>query len=434
MILVFLAICFLYGYSILKLLVNRKVFDYVTLDFKEAIILCMPLGFLGVTVEILILTILNINLNTLTIWGGVLLQIIVINLLIRENLRLYNLKYYKFRIQVWDVLIIAIIINLALYAISSRPFLPDEFSHWALQAKNIFFGKSINSYIGTGLEGYPNYIPELAASYYFLANILDDTSIRLISTIHLILLVFNFYYIATKMKLNKSVLKVLIIIFLGSMPVFKDLASSFYADVIFACYYGTSVMYLMVWASNRNKNYFNLSILYLLGATWTKTDGFYLFIGQIIVLILIMLKNKQKNYKEIVKYSIFSGWLIILWKIYCIKVAMPNSNWNLSINPQYIKPMVESMFNQSFGLYTWVFINLLVILSILLNIRSVKNDAILIGILVMLGNVLFLAISYICMFGAEAITAASYSRYISRIVPIEILIIVLQYKYIVNRS
>lgn len=429
MIIIFLVLSYLYGYSILRVLSYKKIFRNTNLSFIELNVLSIPIGYLTITIAMLLLGLLNIKLSFITIWLPIFIQIAAVNILLKNKVKLK----VNFTINGWnffDILIGIILLNISIYAITNKPFLPDEFSHWALQAKNIFIGNKINLFINSGFENYPNYIPLIASSYYFLIGYMDDSSIRIISSIHLILLVINMYYFGNKVGINKIVMQLLIILFLTSAPIMIDVSSSFYADTIFASFYSIAIMYFLLWYKDQNKDYFSLSVIYMLGATWSKIDGVYLLLGQVVIMIIMLMKSRKFNYKIIMKYLFYSLWLIVIWRTYISIAEFPISRWSLAVNFEYITPMIKSMILQSFEIPGWGFINILFIGAILLNIKNLKSDEMIILLLVVIGNIIFLSLSYIFLFGGEALTAASYSRYISRIIPVQIMIIVLQCKNI----
>lgn len=434
MILLFLIISILYGYSILKLLsIYLKIKE---IEWKQVLSIIMPLGFMGITINMFILNFIGIEFNFFNIWINIIVQCISINLFTiyfgKDKLKIKKTINLK-NITILDIFISIIIVYIIIYAITNVPFLPDEFSHWALQAKNIFIGKSMNLFIDTGFESYPNYIPLLGSSYYFFVNDLQDYSIRIISSMHLIALIFNIYYFAERLKLNKNISKCLVLLFLTSMGVMIDLSSSYYADIIFAMYYSSSIMFFILWYKQSQRKDFILYIIFMIGSTWVKTDGFYLMLGNILIMIILSIKSNKIKLKHIIEYSILGLSIIIPWKIYCSMYSFPESRWSLNINVEYIVPMIKNMLIQTFSLNSWGTINIIFVLVIVFSLKNLYKDDSIICIMVILGNILFLALCYIMLFGGEALTAASYSRYITRIIPIQIIFILMRYNEIENK-
>lgn len=428
---IFTVLSILYGYALYKVLYMCKLFSRNHLNWKECITYLIPIGFLGITINNFLLGMLNIPYSIITIWGSILVQIILILFLTHKKEQIIIQRVSKFKLDILSTLILLIIVYIGVYAISNYPFLPDEFSHWALQSKNIYIGKKLTLFTETGFETYPGYIPILVSSYYFLKQGIVDNTARIITTYHLIVLIIGLDYLAGKIKVNRIV-KLLILLVITSMPLIYDISSSFYADTVFMCYYGLATVSLIVWINNNDKNYLNLSMIYLLGATWVKTDGLYLLIGQIIILLIIKLIEKKITLRSIGSYILGSSWLIILWKVYCKLNEFPTSRWGININLTNIKPMVNSMISQTFDLNSGGYLNIIMLGCIILMLFNYKNKyfnrEIMYGVMIWLGNILFLGISYIVLFGDEAITAASYSRYMTRTIPIQIFIIGLVYQ------
>ena len=76
-------------------------------------------------------------------------------------------------------------------AVSNKLVFIDEFSVWALNAKNIFIGKKMDFFINTGLENYPNGLPLLYSGFYVLIDGIKENFIRIFSGIFLIINLLN---------------------------------------------------------------------------------------------------------------------------------------------------------------------------------------------------------------------------------------------------
>lgn len=434
MIVVFLIVAILYGYSIIN--IGNIYLKINEISWNQILSVAMPLGFMGITINMFVINFIGVEFSVFNIWINIILQCIILNLLVKylvkEKLKV-NKSINIRKLHILDMFIIIIVIYVCIYAITSVPFLPDEFSHWALQAKNIFIGRRMDLIIDTGFESYPNYIPLLGSSYYFLVGSLQDYSIRIVSSMHLISLILNMYYFTERLKLKDDICKCLVLLFLNSMGVMIDLSSSYYADIIFAMYYSSSIMFFILWYKQNEKKDFVLYIIFMVGATWVKTDGLYLMLGNILVMDIISIKSKKIKIKYILLYTILGLSIIIPWKIYCNTHIFSESRWFLNINTQYLLPMIKNMLIQTFSLNSWGTINIIFVLVMIFSFKNLYKNENLICIMVILGNILFLALGYIIFFGEEAITAASYSRYITRIIPIQIIFILMQYNEFNNK-
>lgn len=355
------------------------------------------------------------------------------------NTLIHMKKRYQFQVNnIATLFVIAILLIqylfLLTHSITANIYQPDELSHWGFQAKVIFEGKSLESFYGgngfeTGFEIYPSFVPLLAVSYYIFSDQVIDSFVRIIGPLFLGSLLLHLYTELNKILEKKIISLILLGIFLSSGYVMFEMSTGLYADIEYAFFYYVSVVYMVRYFTNENdlKNLI-YSAVFLGLASWTKTDGQYIAIMHIILFFIINFKNNKFKIKDNLMFIVISLFIPITWKIYTILRNFPDSRWSIDPHPEFIIPMLQASVNQIFNTSSWGLFWIIIFGFVISNfhVKIKRNQLFLLAIIV--SNIAFLYFSYIVMFGAEAPSAASFSRYVLRIAPISLLYIALVMK------
>lgn len=238
----------------------------------------------------------------------------------------------KLRKIVTTILLLANIFYILYYisiGISNKLVYIDEFSVWALNAKNIFIGKKMDFFINTGLENYPNGLPLLYSGFYILVGSIKENFIRVFSGIYLIINLLNIISLCKKRKANVSIAFLLMLIVYSYFHRVKAYASSTYADVPFMVLYTCGILYFIEWIiyDRKNENMI-ISMVSTIGSCWYKQDGTFLIAYNIFILIVIAIFYKKLNIEKLSLKSVMIYIITILivpisWKIYNIVADFP---------------------------------------------------------------------------------------------------------------
>jgi hypothetical protein len=315
-------------------------------------------------------------------------------------------------------------------SISTKVYQPDEYSQWAFQAKMIFEGKDLKSFYGgpgfeTGFETYPSFIPLLAASFYFFSGSVIDSFVRAIGPIFLSSLLLFLYTRLVVITKSKVISICLIAIMISSGFVIFEMSTGLYADIEYSYFYSiSSLLFISHLVDKENRSSLLYSAAFLGMASWVKTDGQYMTIFHIMLLIFVYLNDKRfevntNKIKNVILFSIISLIIPFLWKIYTYANNFPVSRWgSFELNLGYTFSMISSSIQQIMNTTNWGMFWLLVFSMIVVNMYLGWYNNQIYLIVIIISNVIFLYVSYLLLFGAEALTAASFSRYMLRTAPI----------------
>lgn len=436
MIIVYLFILLIFGFFVESILEKIKWIDASKISNLERISFSSLLGFLCFSWYVLIIGMLNIKLSFSLFYLIILCDILyVVHFLFKKkNIRIkINIKKkmdYKF------LLLLISFIILFTYFISYAYFhnilYPDEFAAWALNSKRIFFEQKLNLFLNTGIEKYPDFLPIVYSSFYIFSGKIVENAIRIIPGIIFLFFIINLLGLLQKHKINKTKFLFFIILIMLTYNSFVDFTFSTYADLPFAAFYTLGILYLFEWIlyDDCKTNMF-LSILYMNAACWTKIDGLPMVVFNFGILILYYIIKKftnlklktNINWKKCLVYIFGIVFVGIVWKLYSntfnsVLNTSSDGGSGIVFNIQWLNPLLVNMWNQQFCDWTWAILISTFIISLFLNwnyFDDTKRIYIIFGVLSILFTILFLIICYLVQFGAEAIIAPSYLRYMTRV-------------------
>lgn len=449
MILLYILLQILLGYSFINVLHFFKIIDKSKISFENIIAFLFPIGTLIFTVYMFLIGFLNIKYSFYLFYPIIINGIVVLIILTRKiiisknitkktrnyiNKKITQLKQKNKLIIVIDLVIWLFIVLFITDGLANYLKFPDEFSHWGIQARNIFESGQMNTFTPTKNEIYPNFLPLLYSGFYYFSGGIQENMIRIFQALFLISLYFNLISFCKEKKLNLSLLKLLFCLLLTGYAIIGDISSSSYADISFMYFYSLSSLYLIDWVFFRkNNNNIVLSAILLVGALWTKRDGLYLVLFTYSLLFFYRmcrgyLNLKKISWKTICIYIATTIFIPMFWILYTKLHSFPTDLSNFDLRLDYFVPMMSAINKQ---LYTDLFTSLMIILvlkTVLFEFQlfNSKKQLYLLSLLsYVIVNIMFLVICYLSMFGGEGPIAASFIRYISRIIPMLIIFVVI---------
>lgn len=367
------------------------------------------------------------------------------------NYRKMNVKdLFSYGLCFFVVILVAILINCN----GLRFARWDEFSHWGLAAKDMFYSDDFAKHAGSTvyLKSYPPVATLIEYFFCYTNRLYSDHMVYVgFQFLGISLLSVGFSVVKEKKQI---ILTALILIFL---PVifFYDVSNSIYADPLLAF----AVAYILVCYYNGEKTFFNLVriCMGLFILTLTKDTGVVLA-G---VLTLIMLGDvvykqwleKKFNWKQIVLPICGTAWICMLffvWQGYLrvpveiigqsagasVGVAGAIDNSRISVTGiidlfrgedggyryQVIKNFITRIFSEetfNFDIFALSFIDISIILLLIALIIGTRNEESKIfssfGILTFIAGTIycvFLLITYLFAFSErEALLGSSFERY-----------------------
>lgn len=438
---IYVILMFFLGITFVELLNKKKVLNRNNFNIYEIISLEMTSGSLIFVIYMLIIGFLNIKYSKLLFLPIFLNFIYVCIMMFIKFLKNNETKKFftKKNVNIKNVLSIILFISFlvwmmyfVLVTLNSTSFFPDEYAIWLLNPKNMFIGKKMNFFINTGLEIYPNFLPLLSSGYYFFIDKIDENSVRMFSCIFMISGTLGLLGLTKRKKLNVNYVLVMILLMFIGYDVVPSLLTSLYADIPFMTTYGLGMLYLLEWMIYDRKNeLLIISIVNLMCYSFIKTEAIYLLLFNILLIIIfpfVFKSIKKISLKTILVYSSLTVILPIIWKIYSIVANFP-ARMNL-LGSHYLKleytiSLLTNMSSQFYDCIPWVIMLTLFLTGLFIYGDKMDSDRkiyILCGTIIMLVNIAFLILCYLTVFGAEAITAASFIRYITRLYIIMIII------------
>lgn len=432
----YLILIFCFGFSLSIVLDKLNIVSIKKLNIFEYLAYFPTLGFFGLSIYMFIYGALKIKYtNSMFICVAIFSIIISLYYLITKKINLnihidLNIIKKNYMTIITIILLTLNIIYLISYSTSNNLMFPDEFSVWALNAKNIFLGKKMTFFINTGLEIYPNFLPLLYSGFYIFIDKISESNIRVIPVIFYLLLTFGMIGLGKKhnIKIWKIILANLFI--LNSYTGFVSIVASAYGDIPFACGYTIGMLYFFEWLifDEKKENMF-LSILFLNTACWTKTDGLLMILpfNAFVIILYILFKKRIKiptNYsiKKLILFLLSSVSIGIIWKGYTIVNSFPTnlsagagSTFKLEIS--YLEPLLRNMTSQQFSTWPWILFLVSCIVLFLKKFDKMKATSkvyFILLILTVLFTMVFMFACYLFIFGGEALIAASYVRYLTR--------------------
>lgn len=321
----------------------------------------------------------------------------------------------------------------------------DEFSHWGLIVKNMFYNGSFGT---DSIIGYSEYPPFVSVFQYILLNLKraysEDTIIIGLNLLYLSFIMPVFKNI----KWNKSLINLIIII-----PMIILIPILFYIDFYTTLFIDGFLSVLMAyticsWFMQKGKEKYITTTLGFIALILTKSIGIAFVLCSAFIIIICEICNKRESRKkEIIRIIIMILVALILYATWQIKLKVDNAHEKWGVNEinisniievikgegEYyqkttIKKFIEEVFinDGSLTFLNMNVINLLMFfiavdigLYILLRNKERKKQFIIISItlLVFWGSyIVTLLLVYLFIFTPEeAMMLACFSRYISTI-------------------
>ena len=462
MIILYLMLIISIGINFFAILKYFNFIDIQKLNFFEIASIIITNGFVIFTLYMFMIGIFRIKYEIYifvpiiicSIFSFIyLIKILINNFKKKKKITLKIHKNNIYNVIIYLVLIMAnlnILIFFSTKAISNKLVYPDEFSVWGLNAKNIFLGKKLTMFMNTGLENYPNFLPLLYSGFYIFIGNVEENLPRIFSSIFLFINLINLLGIAKRLKIDYKYVLIgnlfIITYFTESMAY----ATSLYSEYSFMAMYTMAIEYLMFYIlSNDNterKNFLLISIFNMIGSCWCRQDGLYLFAFNIFVLLLISFINNNIKVKKIALkdflFYISSVLSVpIIWKLWTIIANYPKdlafgAGSKVELHLEFLVPLFQNMTQQFFNdIPSIVLLGLLIVGMFFYFEKAQEKEKIIVifNILACLANIAFLIICYLFVFGGEALVAASFIRYCSRIIMIQFITILILFKPIENR-
>ncbi|MFH1093766.1 MAG: hypothetical protein V1739_06410 [Candidatus Omnitrophota bacterium] len=328
------------GYIIAKIVMHFfivSIIGYISLKIinsamrlnAKTFALLYGLGAALITLEMLIISLLGLKFSL----GLILLPWALPLLLVffkkrKESKNYLNIQklYFKIIDKVKDsnplvlLLFIAVIFPFFLKLLLGLPLIGwDAWMHWGFKAKIFYFEKSVplELYTGNcpimtlGQREYPLLVSLIETFFYECVGIFDDSLARVIFfCFYLSLLVF--FYNLLKSIYTKLYAGI-ITFFLATIPFITDCASGYYsgyADLIFMYYNFISVALLWSWSIEKKNWQFYLASAFTGFAFWTKVDGIVLVIANFILILFLILFDKET--RALLKIKLFLSYALIV--------------------------------------------------------------------------------------------------------------------------
>ena len=452
MIFIYVYLLFLIGFSFNYLLKKLNVLN--SLNKCEEFSLIASSGLTIFVLYMLILGYLSIPL-TQNIFIPIILNCIIATILIVWKILKTIIHMPKINFdKIWNnkitILLFTCLLIWIFYAISIglSNFLmySDEYAVWALNAKNIYISNKLNFFINTGLEVYPDMMPLLSSGFYIFNNGIVENCITIFSGIYFLIGAIGLIGYGIRKKLNVNFIILFLLFGMTSYNLMFTVTTNCYADIPFMATYAVGIIYIAEWVLfERKKDYLWISAINMMAYSFMKPESIYLTLFTVVLLLIIKFFSKQLavtkiNSKDLIIYSCAILFFPISWKLYTILAKFPKHLFlggSDTINFKYTVSLFENMSQQFYQCIPWVMIFILFIIGLMLGYKSMKSNEkryILLCLIFMLANIGFLTASYLLVFGAEAITAASFIRYLTRIYMLAIIVDAFLLKAIHNKN
>ncbi|MEW5979537.1 MAG: hypothetical protein AB1898_27385 [Acidobacteriota bacterium] len=166
----------------------------------------------------------------------------------------------------------------------------DAVTIWALKAKAFYLFRSIptdflldHEYV-TSHADYPLLIPFAESYVYFFVGQFNDFLAKWLFPVSLTVLVAAFYALLRRVGLSRP-LQIAFCFMLASIPHFTHNATTGYADILVAHFYGVAFCYLLLWFRDPQLILLQVSALFSGLAGLTKNEGLVLAASNLIVML-----------------------------------------------------------------------------------------------------------------------------------------------------
>ncbi len=358
----------------------------------EGIAISFGLGIGCVTLEMLFFYILNMRFDIAVIalpWI-ILIAINAILFFRKENkFELFAPEANKFSLL--DALLSLGIGFEVLYAFFRALIKPieayDAVAIYAIKSKIFFLARGIPQDFFTGLVNnfphpdYPLNIPLAETfSYLFMGN-LNDQLVKIIFPLYFICTLIILYFAVRRFASRTYAL--IFTLILATIPQFNAYAANAYLDLPFAFYAFTSALFLFWWFENRKSARFLIMSAVMAGlAGWTKNEGLMYCAAYIMLAAIYFIFNlrsfSRKDIASLFLYiviiaAILAPWLYVKSASHLVNTDVEKVDSKvLSIwkEAYKLKPIFYEFQKQLFGPKKWNILWIVLIFSILLNLKS----------------------------------------------------------------
>jgi len=375
---------------------------------------------------------------------------------------IFTLSIFKNKIRIKNdlkeipiyLIIILLLFGMRLIVVSINGFVDfynfDEFSAYQK-----------NSYLIEMFHDYPSFFGTYSPINYFLGTKTYETLgfsvnyVRGLTPIFYILSSFFIFISLKENKINKHISALVSIIFLLGSSELIILSKTFYNNIYFLYFFTTSIYIILKFYNIDKKTGIPYDgLLLFIGLLLTRKDALLLGIAFIVFYMVINLFKKRIDKKQFIKVLfvflfIAGSFYLAKWvnaKYFTEKVVIKNyskaetvtSNLNTykeKLEISNIKLFIKSLYSQTFDFgyyyYNWLMflvfgISSIVSLIVLFSKNTLKEykGFILWTKLIQFGYIAFVLLTELFVFTLYEFTlAASFSRYVLCIIPIDFIII-----------
>ncbi len=160
---------------------------------------------------------------------------------------------------------------------------------------------------------YPLNIPLAETFIYLFLGNLNDQLVKAIFPLYFTGILAMLYFGIRRFASRTYAL--LFTFLLASVPQFNAYAANGYLDLVFAYYYFTSLLFLLMWFKDedRKMGFLFLSAVFAALAAWTKNEGLmYCGVNIILVLLFVTLEHKGPFRKRVFYGAVYPAVILIM--------------------------------------------------------------------------------------------------------------------------
>ena len=203
----------------------------------------------------------------------------------------------------------------------------DAIAIYAIKSKIFYLAKSVPQDFFQNIAfmfphpDYPLNIPLAETFAYILMGNINDQLVKLIFPLYYSAILVLFYF--GLRRFASQLYSLLFTFILASVAQFNAFATNGYLDVPLAYYYFASALFLFMWFEDIKRSYLlTLSAVMAGLAAWTKNEGLmYCAINSFLIFLFFILKNKKAKMR-----------MFLHLLLYCAVIAVINIPWILAKN------------------------------------------------------------------------------------------------------
>ena len=435
-----LLIIFIIGYTIFNFLPQNNSFPPLV---RFAISYGIGTGFLAISMFLCILIGIHTRLSFLPITIITIVLAIYFKKykILKEDIKeiIKTIKRQKFtKLEYYCILILAIEL---FYLLSHWFIYPvqhyDGMYIWNHRAKLLYNSGNLKFLNDTDKAVYPLLVP-LNLSFFYTLYCTDYQYSKILILFFFIFLITFFYYSLRSLNLNKTY-SILLSTLLAIIGEVFDMATSVHADFPMTFFYTIGTIFIYKYFKTNNFHFLIYSTIFMGFMAWTKMEGFYIFIVNILILnfyFLFLLVKKRINYKVVLKrssYTFLIGFLIYIpWLLFVILknyeslylaelfdiFDLSTTILNLTIISRRIFILILDPFR--WGLIFWFFVFFIIIFKYKLIF---KENTFFLFLLVFFHFLVYILVYIITPFDINTHMIQSYDRTLLHLTPISLFLI-----------